>query len=141
MPLAAGTRRGPYEIPQQPSLVSRVWNNGGYMDIDQRIEALTMNLELTAHEVSDLRAAFAERDKAAAERDKAWAERDKAAAERDKAAAERDKAWAERDKITALELSHMRENINTLAQSANSLLVVASRHETRISRVESQLNS
>ena len=127
MPLAAGTRRGPYEIPQQPSLVSRVWDNGGYMDIDQRIEALTMNLELTAHEVSDLRAAFAERDKAAAERDKAWAERDK--------------AWAERDKITALELSHMRENINTLAQSANSLLVVASRHETRISRVESQLNS
>ena len=134
MPLAAGTRRGPYEIPQQPSLVSRVWNNGRYMDIDQRIEALTMNLELTAHEVSDLRAAFAERDKAAAERDKA-------AAERDRAWAERDKAWAERDKITALELSHMSENINTLAQSANSLLVVASRHETRISRVESQLNS
>ena len=134
MPLAAGTRRGPYEIPQQPSLVSRVWDSGRYMDIDQRIEALTMNLELTAHEVSDLRAAFAERDKAAAERDKA-------AAERDRAWAERDKAWAERDKITALELSHMSENINTLAQSANSLLVVASRHETRISRVESQLNS
>ena len=61
--------------------------------------------------------------------------------QRDKASAERDKTWAERDKMTALELSHMRENINTLAQSANSLLVVASRHETRISRVESQLNS
>ena len=95
------------------SLVSRPGDNDNHMDIDQRIEALTMNLELTAHEVSDLRAAFAERDK----------------------------AWAERDKITALELSHMRENINTLAQSANSLLVVASRHETRISRVEAQLNS
>ena len=78
---------------------SRAGDNGGYMNIDERIEALTMNLKLTAHEVSDLRAAPAERDKAS----------------------------AERNKMTALELSHMRENINTLAESANALLAVTVR--------------
>ena len=72
-----------------------------------------MYLERTAHEVSDLRAAMAERDK----------------------------VWAERDKLTALELSNIRENLSTLAQSANALLSVANRHEIRISRVEAQLNS
>ena len=97
------------------------------MNIDQRIEALTKYLQLTAHEISDLRAATAEHDNVPAERNKVWAERDN--------------VWAERDKLTALELSHIRENLSTLAQSANTLLSVANRHKIRISRVEGQVNS
>ena len=78
------------------------------MTFEERMDAITMNLELMGHRVEDNR-----REAEARRRD-----------------------WEERQKAVALEMADLRERTDVLLKATTQMLAVADAHDRRIARLE-----
>jgi hypothetical protein len=96
------------------------------MTLDERIEALTMNLELTARDVADLQ-------KATADMHRANADLQKNTTEFQLATAARFAQWE-------MEKKHLDEKVDALTESTQMLLSAVQAQQGRIERVERRLS-
>jgi chromosome segregation ATPase len=113
------------------------------MTIDERLEALTMNLELTARDVADLQKAVSQMQATTAgiqattaEMQATTAEMQAATAEMQASTAAFQKATAERFALWELESKHLDEKVDSLADSTKMLLIAVQAHQSRIERLE-----
>ena len=99
------------------------------MTFEERFEALTMNLELTARDVADLQKAIAEMQKTTAEMQKTTADMQKTNTDFQKATVARFAQWE-------MEKKHIDEKVDGLVDSTKMLLTAVQAQQVRIERVE-----
>jgi hypothetical protein len=110
------------------------------MTFEERMDAITMNLELMGHRLEDTR-------REAAERHRAWQldaqasqreaeQRQREAEQRQREAEQRQREWEERQRVVALEMTDLREQGAVLLKATTQMLAVADAHDRRIARLE-----
>ena len=110
------------------------------MTFEERMDAITMNLELMGHRLEDTR-------REAEERHRAWQldaqasqreaeQRQREAEQRQREAEQRQREWEERQRVVALEMTDLREQGAVLLKATTQMLAVADAHDRRIARLE-----
>ncbi len=103
------------------------------MTFEERMDAITMNLELMGHRLEDTR-------REAAERHRAWQldaqASQREAEQRQREAEQRQREWEERQRVVALEMTDLREQGAVLLKATTQMLAVADAHDRRIARLE-----
>ena len=110
------------------------------MTFEERMDAITMNLELMGHRLQDTR-------REAEERHRAWQldaqasqreaeQRQREAEQRQREAEQRQREWEERQRVVALEMAELREQGAVLLKATTQMLAVADAHDRRLARLE-----
>ena len=103
------------------------------MTFEERMDAITMNLELMGHRLEDTR-------REAEERHRAWQldaqASQREAEQRQREAEQRQRDWEERQRVVALEMTDLREQGAVLLKATTQMLAVADAHDRRIARLE-----
>ncbi|NDJ11098.1 MAG: hypothetical protein EBY17_07885 [Acidobacteriia bacterium] len=103
------------------------------MTFEERMDAITMNLELMGHRLEDTR-------REAEERHRAWQldaqASQREAEQRQREAEQRQREWEERQRVVALEMTDLREQGAVLLKATTQMLAVADAHDRRIARLE-----
>ena len=110
------------------------------MTFEERMDAITMNLELMGHRLEDTR-------REAEERHRAWQldaqasqreaeQRQREAEQRQREAEQRQREWEERQRVVALEMTDLREQGAVLLKATTQMLAVADAHDRRLARLE-----
>ncbi len=110
------------------------------MTFEERMDAITMNLELMGHRLEDTRREAEERhrtwqlDAQASQREAEQRQRE--AEQRQREAEQRQREWEERQRVVALEMTDLREQGAVLLKATTQMLAVADAHDRRIARLE-----
>ena len=103
------------------------------MTFEERMDAITMNLELMGHRLEDTR-------REAEERHRAWQldaqASQREAEQRQREAEQRQREWEECQRVVALEMTDLREQGAVLLKATTQMLAVADAHDRRIARLE-----
>ena len=103
------------------------------MTFEERMDAITMNLELMGHRLEDTR-------REAEERHRTWQldaqASQREAEQRQREAEQRQREWEERQRVVALEMTDLREQGAVLLKATTQMLAVADAHDRRIARLE-----
>jgi len=110
------------------------------MTLEERFEALTMNLELTARDVAELQNAIAEMRKVNAEMQKTDAILQQRIADFERATEQRFAESQQRVAQWEFEKKHLDEKVDSLADSTRMLLAAVQGQQTRIERVERRIS-
>jgi len=78
------------------------------MTFEERMDAITMNMELMGHRLEDTR----------------------------REAEERQREWEARHHVVAIEIAHLREQGEVLLKATTQMLAVADAHDRRLARLE-----
>ncbi|NDJ11099.1 MAG: hypothetical protein EBY17_07890 [Acidobacteriia bacterium] len=85
------------------------------MTFEERMDAITMNMELMGHRLEDTR---------------------REAEERQREAEARQREWEARHHVVAIEIAHLREQGEVLLKATTQMLAVADAHDRRLARLE-----
>ncbi len=85
------------------------------MTFEERMDAITMNMELMGHRLEDTR---------------------REAEERQREAEARQREWEARHHVVDIEIAHLREQGEVLLKATTQMLAVADAHDRRLARLE-----